>query len=298
MKDFVLTDLFPLRPPFLLPAGLDETEMQNRLRRVRVEGSSPEIVNYCNQDWRRFLYTYSLAADLQGRALEIGSNPYFTSYLLRSFTGLELTYTNFFGGEFTQTAQEVEMPGPDGQTENVVLPFDHFDVEGERFPYYDATFDVVLLCEVIEHMTNDPLAVLREINRVLKPGGQLILTTPNLARLENVARLVAGANLYDPYSGYGPHGRHNREYIMHELFLMLRWCGFEPTRNFTADVHENASLNYINDAALAQLRSLLEFRRHDLGQYLFTRSVKQEVPKRKRPTWLYRSYPAEELALS
>ena len=42
--------------------------------------------------------------------------------------------------------------------------------------------------------------------RVLKPLGAMILTNPNVVRLENVAKLMSGANVYDAYSGYGPYG--------------------------------------------------------------------------------------------
>ena len=41
----------------------------------------------------------------------------------------------------------------------------------------DNTFDVVIMNHVIEHMP-DPLSSLREINRVLKPGGHLVIETP------------------------------------------------------------------------------------------------------------------------
>jgi 2-polyprenyl-3-methyl-5-hydroxy-6-metoxy-1,4-benzoquinol methylase len=44
--------------------------------------------------------------------------------------------------------------------------------------YHPATFDVVTLDQVIEHVT-DPLAVLRGVHDVLKPGGTLVLSTPN-----------------------------------------------------------------------------------------------------------------------
>jgi len=47
-----------------------------------------------------------------------------------------------------------------------------------QLPFADGTFDIVYSSEVIEH-TPDPLAVLPELNRVLKPGGHLVLSTPN-----------------------------------------------------------------------------------------------------------------------
>jgi ubiquinone/menaquinone biosynthesis C-methylase UbiE len=49
---------------------------------------------------------------------------------------------------------------------------------GEAMPYPDGTFDVVLLHEVLEHVTND-LATLREVRRVLRPGGRAVIFCPN-----------------------------------------------------------------------------------------------------------------------
>lgn len=66
-----------------------------------------------------------------------------------------------------------------------------FSVEGltceradlmDRIPLSKHTADIVLFQEGIEHLP-DQLAALREINRVLKPGGQLILTTPSISNL-------------------------------------------------------------------------------------------------------------------
>jgi SAM-dependent methyltransferase len=50
---------------------------------------------------------------------------------------------------------------------------------GELIPYGDRLFDLVLADNVLEHLEN-PTAVLREVSRVLKPGGLFIAKTPNV----------------------------------------------------------------------------------------------------------------------
>lgn len=50
--------------------------------------------------------------------------------------------------------------------------------QGERIPYPDGTFDVVFADNVLEHLA-DPETVLREVRRVLKPGGLFLGKTPN-----------------------------------------------------------------------------------------------------------------------
>jgi 2-polyprenyl-3-methyl-5-hydroxy-6-metoxy-1,4-benzoquinol methylase len=64
----------------------------------------------------------------------------------------------------------------------------------EPLPYDDASFDVVLSVEVIEHLEGHRNFI-SEAARVLKPGGSLILTTPNLHRLGSRLRfLVSGCH--------------------------------------------------------------------------------------------------------
>jgi SAM-dependent methyltransferase len=72
---------------------------------------------------------------------------------------------------------------PDGPPLNGI-PVDYGVNLLKRLPYADASFDVVLLVEVIEHLENHRLA-LGELARILKPGGVLILTTPNIMRLNS-----------------------------------------------------------------------------------------------------------------
>jgi len=50
--------------------------------------------------------------------------------------------------------------------------------DGDTLPFPDDSFDAVVMIEVIEHVV-DKERLFREINRVLKPGGKLLVTTPN-----------------------------------------------------------------------------------------------------------------------
>jgi len=51
-------------------------------------------------------------------------------------------------------------------------------------PYADESFDLVVITEVIEHLENHRAAIV-DLARVLRPGGHLILTTPNIMRLDS-----------------------------------------------------------------------------------------------------------------
>ena len=52
----------------------------------------------------------------------------------------------------------------------------------------DDTFDIVLFTEVIEHLAFNPVAMWREIYRVMKPGARIVVTTPNYYALRTGVR--------------------------------------------------------------------------------------------------------------
>jgi SAM-dependent methyltransferase len=60
-----------------------------------------------------------------------------------------------------------------------------------RLPIRSASVDVVIMSEVIEHLVDTDSAV-EEAHRVLKPGGSLLLSTPNLAAWYNRGLLAVG----------------------------------------------------------------------------------------------------------
>ena len=58
---------------------------------------------------------------------------------------------------------------------------------GERIPLDDESFDYVISMEVIEHVPNQ-LHLIRELHRLVKPGGKMMLTTPNVLNLNSRVR--------------------------------------------------------------------------------------------------------------
>ena len=79
------------------------------------------------------------------------------------------------------------------------------DLETQRFPWADATFDVIVVNQVFEHLKNVWLPM-SEIARVLRAGGHLIFSVPNLSSVHN--RLMLGFG-FQPSSirTFGPHVR-------------------------------------------------------------------------------------------
>jgi 2-polyprenyl-3-methyl-5-hydroxy-6-metoxy-1,4-benzoquinol methylase len=68
--------------------------------------------------------------------------------------------------------------------------FENINIEAELLPYPNECFDVILFCEVIEHLIENPIFALNNLYRVLKPNGTLILTTPNVFRYDNLKKFI------------------------------------------------------------------------------------------------------------
>jgi glycosyltransferase involved in cell wall biosynthesis/SAM-dependent methyltransferase len=278
-------------PPLPLPAGWSEDELYSFTKSILVDvrhvSEIAEIEAYARADFRRFVYTLALVPDRPGiKVLELGANPYFTTTLIRKFRTADLHLANFFEHVDVGDSQCVTVRSTG---EVISYQYQKFNAEHDPFPYDNDTFDVVLFCEIIEHLQNDPVHALIEIRRILRPGGMLVVTTPNVVRLENVLKLIKGENIYDPYSDYGPYGRHNREYNQQELEQLLSDNGFRVTTIFSAD----AQRAEITPDSNAEIMELLRQKRRDLGQYIFCQSTidaESKTAKPVRPQWLYRSY--------
>ena len=113
------------------------------------------------------------------------------------------------------------------------------NVEVDDLPYEDEKFDAVTCCQALEHFVHSHLHPVKEMKRVLKPGGILELDVPNVACYRNRSRLLRGKNIGGDYVksylhaepiNYKGHTifplRHNREFTKKELDILFKEAGF------------------------------------------------------------------------
>jgi ubiquinone/menaquinone biosynthesis C-methylase UbiE len=78
-------------------------------------------------------------------------------------------------------------------------------------------------------MEIDPMFMLSEVNRVLKPQGRLLVTTPNVASSRGITKMLMGLEpyFYMQYRQDRSYHRHNYEYSVHSLSQVLKAAGFD-----------------------------------------------------------------------
>lgn len=156
------------------------------------------------------------------------------------------------------------------------------DLETEALPVPDATFDVVLCCEVIEHMEVDPMFMMTEINRVLKQEGLLILTTPNITSSRSLYKILRGDDpyFYMQYRHKPALYRHNYEYSVSSIKKVLKAAGFSG-RVWSEDTFEDPVLDDVD-----RLRNL-GYPLLDVGDNIFAVVTKIQPVVNRYPQHIY-----------
>jgi len=153
--------------------------------------------------------------------LDIGAQPFITSCALKKL-GYEVIALDIEPEPYIEIARSCSV--------NVIK----CDLEKDELGVADA--DCAVFTEVLEHLHYYYVpTVLARINRSLRVGGHLILTTPNIASLFRRLRLLIGRQpIYE---------RHVREYTMEEVVSMIRKAGFEVVKAYYSTVND---LSYID----------------------------------------------------
>ena len=117
------------------------------------------------------------------------------------------------------------------------------DLERELFPLESNCVDFILCSEVIEHLDIDPMFMLSEFNRIMKRGGKILLTSPNSCSARNFYKIAHGfrPHFFMQYIKTRSPNRHNIEYDIRALRILLESAGFQITSYLTKDVFESPS---------------------------------------------------------
>jgi len=153
-----------------------------------------------------------------GRVVDVGASPFILSCALKSI-GFDVVAVDYDPEEYKRIA------------ETCGVSIAKADLEKDAIPLEGGWADCAVFTEVIEHI--NPYYVghtLTEINRVLKPQGALILTTPNIASLFRRLRLMLGLQ---PQYRY-----HVHEYTKSEVEQLLQQYGFNIVESFYSDIND------------------------------------------------------------
>ena len=244
--------------------------------------NDPRALDYLNVHGQRILKTIELvpSGDGTSRLLELSSYVQMTPLIRRYGNYGEISVTNWWPEDISKKTQTIEneMTG-----EKMSFDMQNVDVERDRFPYPDAYFDVGLCCELIEHLVEDPMHMLLELNRVLKWGGLLILTTPNLASAFSIKEAMAGSSpyIYGSYNRTSRADRHSREYAPNDLKVAFKSAGFKLLKLFSEDLWQET------DAAFLQSLDHTGVPRNLRGDNLFAVGRKMSTQFERYPESLY-----------
>lgn len=222
--------------PFFAARAARRAETDAALAGLAAEGRlRPDQQEYARYHRARFAEAAEAIARLLGtrpawprcRVLEVGSS--ITPMLYgRLFPELRLSSACLFRHPQLQGVVE----------EAVQVDLEKIDLrEGPALALRD--LDLVMLCEVLEHLVVNPARLFRALAGSLAPGGLLYVTTPNFFRHSSRLALAAGRNPQPIYpAGYGPADRfhhHVREYAMAELLAAMAEAGLAVEAAYYSD---------------------------------------------------------------
>jgi 2-polyprenyl-3-methyl-5-hydroxy-6-metoxy-1,4-benzoquinol methylase len=217
------------------PRQIDQTELVGKLRNVAANFQKGVIERGINRTWNHYLYLLrQLRPFLEllptgARVCDIGAGVAVIPLVMA-----QLGFSVSVVDRWTEYSEEYD--NQMGAAADFRARFSKFgvqpytcDIQREAIPLPDASQDLVSAFAVIEHLSR-PHVLLAEIKRLLKPGGLLVVTTPNCAHLRNRLRLFFGKSPYghpcpdfysDPFFG------HYRELTRGELCGVFEREGYE-----------------------------------------------------------------------
>lgn len=178
----------------------------------------------------------------QDAFLELGNSWVFSTFL-KNQGGFSRVDVTEFNNDKSSKIRYVRSQF-DKETDTIYRSFS-VNLEAENIPVDDETYGLILCCELVEHLDVDPMFMMSEINRILKPGGFLVMSTPNSTCSSLVDRILKGYSpqFYMFYQKDRSPFRHNFEYAPHQIKQLVDASGFEMSEFWTADTFGTKSLD-------------------------------------------------------
>lgn len=199
-------------------------------------------VNYMVFNRDRFYQTVSAAFSLTNSSApvicDMGVYPGALVHILSEYLKTENHTAEFHGAGLKITEEFATYMLKNYSSKTYTVNFDpaNSDLKDKNYPtrtpLNNNSVDIVFATEIIEHLSN-PIPIIEETFRILKPGGIAVVTTPNITRIGNIFKLMAGISTNDMlmpvgYSDSNDEWRpHFREYSMGELTELFSTRGFE-----------------------------------------------------------------------
>jgi 2-polyprenyl-3-methyl-5-hydroxy-6-metoxy-1,4-benzoquinol methylase len=155
--------------------NVEGTDMAREVRKNYIEHAGERFHERATRDAYDLALAFMSELD-RGRAFDLAAGSGYTSRRLGEM-GFEVTAYDIFTDQFVPRD----------------IPIKKVDLNAELLEP-PGSADAILALEVIEHLEN-PRAFLREAARVLKPGGGLVLSTPNVATIGSKLRFAVNEEL-------------------------------------------------------------------------------------------------------
>jgi SAM-dependent methyltransferase len=238
-----------------------------------LEVESAFYERYMTRNAWRIWADFEIIHDIVGNkthVLDIGAVPPLLTALLRNYSKADLMVIDPAASLFRKYFENNSIEYIDGDLLDSELDISLRPVE------------LVLFCEVIEHLTGNLVLTIDRITRYVKPGGYLYITTPNLRSITGLLNLIIrGSGLaskpqqtirqqYERPGDNPDYFGHVREYGSLELICFIQSFGFEVVQWRTARCPLGLVKNKI--FTLGSILEVFAPRARLFGKYLFRKN--------------------------
>ena len=219
---------------FVIGEGTAPTEQSRSIVRKFAEQLIPNLKNADHFRWYYEVHGDRISFDLDyadrylrpsDRVLEVGAYPFLLTLPMMSKNYNVTTLEKCSSSEFDPAI-----------VDKFKLNVIDCDLDVGKITSDNSFFDCVIMNEVFEHLRINLIASMREVRRVLRPNGLLLLSTPNLRSIQGINNLLRKHEAYSSMGGIfnnysnlerlGVMG-HVREYTSKEVMDFLQEIGFD-----------------------------------------------------------------------